>query len=602
MIVVIPMMGLGDRFVKSGYTEYKPLIRINTKILIKDVVNPLIGNFKKIYIVCKPNVANQIKSIFDDSVSIIELIEDTKGAAETILKACQFFEDDEQIVCMDCDTIFNSSVIDKIVKVDGNNIVTFNDYDKTALYSYVQTNDKGYITDIKEKIAISHKANAGIYIFNNKKIIEESCKNILDLDKELYISEAIKYAIEHGEIFKTIDATNEFNCCGTPFQLKTHAKNNIKKKKFTICFDIDGTLIYDLYKSPTGIEKNVKFCNEAYKNGHHIILHTARGMLSKKGNAALIEEAREYIESVLTKNGIFYNELVLMKPYADLYIDDKAIAAHKDLEKETGLYFFEDHAPRSINKIVVDGNKIVKTGNLKGECFYYKNIPPELLEYFPTVYECDDSKIEMKKIVEPTYSSLLLSKRLTLKDIDVLIESLDIIHRSNTNTSVQDLAWAYNKKVIDRYNHNIDLYTALGINYDDILIHIKAINQYKEGIIHGDPVFTNVFSGKTQCKFIDVRGIWDDEKTLSGDIYYDYAKILQSLTGYDYALHNDSIEDEYLSRLREYFLEKILFVEPDISIDQLKHKTILLYLSLLPLHREDLNRCKRFVQIIKKIR
>ena len=40
---------------------------------------------------------------------------------------------------------------------------------------------------------------------------------------------------------------------------------------------------------------------------------------------------------------ILYHDLILMKPYADLYIDDKAIPAHKDLQKETGLYLFEDH-------------------------------------------------------------------------------------------------------------------------------------------------------------------------------------------------------------------------------------------------------------------
>jgi len=605
MIAVIPMMGIGDRFIKGGYTEYKPLIRVNTKILINDVVNPLLGKFRKIYIVCKPNISNQIKTLFsDDAINVIELIDDTRGAAETLLKSCEFFEYDESIVCVDCDTIFHTSVVEKILEREGNNILTFDDHDKTSLYSYVQINEDGNVIDIKEKIAISHKANAGIYIFRDRQVIENSCRSILNLDKELYISDAIKYLIDNGEIFKTIDVTGEFECCGTPFQLKSYSKRNIKGKKFTLCFDIDGTLIYDLYTNPTIIEKNVKFCNEAYKNGHTIILHTARGMLSTKGDVNLIEKSRTYIESILRENEILYNELVLMKPYADLYIDDKAIAAHKDLEKECGLYFFEDHDARTINKLIVDGNRITKIGNLRGESFYYKNISKNLFEYFPIIFNNSDSRIEMQKIVEPTYSSLLLSKRLTKNDIDILLESIHIIHSSNFNSpEIENLDWADKKKVIDRYNENEDLYKSLGINYDDVISYINQIDQYKAGVIHGDPVFTNIFTGKEKtCKFIDVRGIWDNKNSIYGDIYYDYAKILQSLFGYDYALHNERIEDEYLLSLRTHFLDRLSVIYPDVNINQLKNKTILLYISLIPLHKEDLSRCRRFIEILNKIK
>ena len=117
MIAVIPMMGIGDRFTKGGYTEYKPLIRVNSEILIKKVVKPLIGKFKSIYIICNPSISKQIGSIFDDEVQIIELIENTRGAAETLLKSCAYFEENEQIVCVDCDTIFHDSAIQKITEI-----------------------------------------------------------------------------------------------------------------------------------------------------------------------------------------------------------------------------------------------------------------------------------------------------------------------------------------------------------------------------------------------------------------------------------------------------------------------------------------------------
>ena len=592
------MMGIGDRFTKGGYTEYKPLIRVNSEILIKKVVKPLIGKFKSIYIICNPSISKQIGSIFDDEVQIIELIENTRGAAETLLKSCAYFEENEQIVCVDCDTIFHDSAIQKITEIEGNSILTFKDEDRTALYSYVKTNDRNEIEEIKEKVAISDIANAGIYVFKNRSILEESCKNILSSDGELYISEAIKYAIEKGEIFKSIDISDEFDCCGTPYQLKTYSKSKATKK--VLCFDIDGTLVYDLYKNPNPIEKNVKFCNDSFREGHHIILHTARGMLSKNRNEKLIEEQRPYIIEVLSKAGVMYHELMLMKPYADLYIDDKSIPAHKDLEKETGIYLSSDHSPRAINVVIKDGNQITKLGNLKGESFYYRNLPEDLKKFFPGIITCQDDKIEMTKINESTFSSLLLSKKLTKSDIDLLLETISEIHRVQIDIEI-DLLWAYDQKVKERYKSNEALYKSLNVDFLDVQFLISSIYQTNRGMIHGDPVFTNVFIGKSHCKFIDMRGIWDGVPSLVGDIYYDYAKILQSLYGYDYVLHSEPIEEKYLASLREHFIKRIKEIDMEISIDQLKNKTKLLYISMIPIHSEDINRCAGFIKLIKNI-
>ena len=76
------------------------------------------------------------------------------------------------------------------------------------------------------------------------------------------------------------------------------------------------------------------------------------------------------------------------------------------------------------------------------------------------------------------------------------------------------------------------------------------------------------------------------------------AKILQSLYGYDYALHNESIEQLYLTSLREYYLDAIKQIT---NIDQLKIKTKLLFISMIPFHKEDIQRCARFKDILLSI-
>ena len=597
MIPVIPMMGLGERFSKVGYSEYKPMVRINSNHLIKKVIDPVLEKFQSVYVICNKDIELQIRSIYDNSkVVIIVLNNLTKGAADTLYQASEFLPKDKKIACLDCDTILHRSAIDKLFGDFSNAILTFIDQDKIGIYSYVNIDSNNNIVEIKEKEAISTIANAGVYVFENVGVLKNSCYNILSKPGELYLSRAVDDAINNGNIFKSIDITNSFDCCGTPAQLKTYSRSTKSKK--ILCFDIDGTLVYDLYKNPKAIEKNVTFCNEAYKDGHEIILHTARGMLSNNGDRNKIEALRPYIVDTLNSLGILYHQLILMKPYADLYIDDKSIAAHKDLEKETGLYLYEEHQSRIHNKITSNGNKIIKEGNLDGENYYYNNIPEEIKDLFPKVYNTSRNCVVLQKINKPTYSTLLMSQKLTKLDIDFLIQSIDRIHKLQSDGKEIDLNWAYKQKVVERLDYFKDLYTKLEINVDFYrnMSNLDFKNSY--GRIHGDPVFTNVFLDSNHCKFIDSRGVWDQKLTNSGDIDYDYAKILQSLYGYDYALHDELIQDSYLKSLRDYYLDKIKDVT---DVNQLKNKTRLLFVSMIPFHKEDINRCERFAKIISNI-
>jgi len=597
MIPVIPMMGLGERFSKVGYSEVKPMVRINSNHLIKKVIDPVLEKFQSVYVICNKDIELQIRSVYDNSkVVIIVLNNLTKGAADTLYQASEFLPKDKKIACLDCDTILHRSAIDKLFGDFCNAILTFIDQDKIGIYSYVNIDSNNNIVEIKEKEAISTIANAGVYVFENVDVLKNSCYNILLKPGELYLSRAVDDAINNGNIFKSIDITNSFDCCGTPAQLKTYSRSTKSKK--ILCFDIDGTLVYDLYKNPKAIEKNVTFCNEAYKDGHEIILHTARGMLSNNGDRNKIEALRPYIVDTLNSLGILYHQLILMKPYADLYIDDKSIAAHKDLEKETGLYLYEEHQSRIHNKITSNGNKIIKEGNLDGENYYYNNIPEEIKDLFPKVYNTSRNCVVLQKINKPTYSTLLMSQKLTKLDIDFLIQSIDRIHKLQSDGKEIDLNWAYKQKVVERLDYFKDLYTKLEINVDFYrnMSNLDFKNSY--GRIHGDPVFTNIFLDSNHCKFIDSRGVWDQKLTNSGDIDYDYAKILQSLYGYDYALHDELIQDSYLKSLRDYYLDKIKDVT---DVNQLKNKTRLLFVSMIPFHKEDINRCERFAKIISNI-
>ena len=89
----------------------------------------------------------------------------------------------------------------------------------------------------------------------------------------------------------------------------------------TYCFDIDGTLcsqeIHDYTLAEPNLER-IGRVNELYDQGHTIKLFTARG--SKSGI-----DWTEATRAQLRDWGLRHHELILGKPHADFYIDDKAI-------------------------------------------------------------------------------------------------------------------------------------------------------------------------------------------------------------------------------------------------------------------------------------
>jgi capsule biosynthesis phosphatase len=103
------------------------------------------------------------------------------------------------------------------------------------------------------------------------------------------------------------------------------------KKKF--CFDIDNTLCLtklNFYEKSKPIKKAINVVNKLHKNGHIIILFTARGMGSFKGNIKKIKKEYETLTiAQLKKWNVQYNELIFGKPSYDYIIDDKSVFFNK---------------------------------------------------------------------------------------------------------------------------------------------------------------------------------------------------------------------------------------------------------------------------------
>ena len=110
-------------------------------------------------------------------------------------------------------------------------------------------------------------------------------------------------------------ATSRLRLCGLKFGSDVEETYCI-----TYCFDIDGTLCSDTsgaYEEAEPFRDRIAHVNRLFKSGHTIRLFTARG--SSTGL-----DWRATTERQLSSWGVQYHELIMGKPHADLFIDDKA--------------------------------------------------------------------------------------------------------------------------------------------------------------------------------------------------------------------------------------------------------------------------------------
>lgn len=256
MNIIIPIGGKGERFIKCGYKEKKPLIDILGKPMIYYVLDNLkITNDDKIFIIYYDIEDNLFKNLLIEKYPYINFIKinfQTRGAAETIfegLKKIINLTNNKKTMLFDCDTFYTEDVISLYRNIQENAVFyTINECEK-PIYSYIDIDHNNIIKKIAEKVKISNKANTGIYCFKNIDELNKYSKYVIDnnitFNNEFYTSCIIDKMNQDKNLFIGIELNKDyvFNL-GTPEQVK-----NYIDRTYIFLFDLDGTLVLseDIY-------------------------------------------------------------------------------------------------------------------------------------------------------------------------------------------------------------------------------------------------------------------------------------------------------------------------------------------------------------------
>ena len=604
MIVVIPLGGIGKRFSDMGYTDPKPLI----KVLGKEIIFYLIENLRirkgdKLYIVYNKNLEKfsferQLSKFI--GINFLKLDRQTSGPVETIYKITRILEKNEKhnsLLILDADTFYKKNII-KMIDKKNHAIFYHKTKIKDPIFSYIKMRGK-YVYKIAEKRKISSNANTGAYFFNSIEKFNQIAKKKIKINKKTYVSEVYEELIKEKNKINGIKLSEkDFACLGTPKQVIDFSlSNKVKKKRF--CFDLDHTLvshplIKNDYRSVKPILENIKFLNYLYSKGHHIIIHTARRMRTHHGN---IKKVKKDIQKLTIEQlklfKINYNELIFGKPYANYYIDDLSVNPNENLNTKLGFYEKSDILTRSFNDVIVGDKFTIKYSKnldkINNEANYLKIIPKKIKKFFPKVIEHRKNFYKMSTVKGLKLSYLLTNNLLTKDDLTALFNCLQTIHSSKVKNQDNqiNIYENYANKLIKRIKliKHYDLKKFNKLIYN--LKNYEFQNKGKIGLIHGDPVLSNIIKNLDNTfKLLDPRGSLGNRFSIYGDVNYDLAKVYQSLTGYENIIYDIKIDSDYLKDLQRHFESLLIKSNVIDSIRTLKYLTASLYFSLISFHRE----------------
>jgi dTDP-glucose pyrophosphorylase len=237
--ILIPMAGLGSRFLMKGFSIPKPLIDINgTPMIIKAIRSLGIENATYLFVISKNAYTEHIKKEISDSVNsqFIEIDYLTEGPACSALLFESQIDNDQELIVANCDQIMEwnaESFLLNVRQYDGA-VVTY--HETTDKNSYARIDDRGYVVSIKEKQVISNISLNGVHYWKKGRYFVESVKKMIEMDDrapngEFYVGPTYNYMIQEGKKVGIYHIPNQMHhAVGVPEDLQKYINHERNKK------------------------------------------------------------------------------------------------------------------------------------------------------------------------------------------------------------------------------------------------------------------------------------------------------------------------------------------------------------------------------------
>ena len=237
MQLVIPMSGVGQRFIDKGYKLPKPFIQISGKPIVQHVVEMFPGLEEVLFIVNREHFDDKELRIESRLARVlpnaeIAVIDSHKlGPAWAILQAREYINLNSPVVVNYCDfgcTWDFPAFREQLESGIDGLIATYSGFHphmlRNAQYAYLKLNELGNLIEIQEKLSFTaspmlEPASSGTYGFGTGRIlldaIDEQIKSDDSYNGEYYSSLTFKNMISSRQVIKSFQIDKFFQW-GTP--------------------------------------------------------------------------------------------------------------------------------------------------------------------------------------------------------------------------------------------------------------------------------------------------------------------------------------------------------------------------------------------------
>ncbi len=279
--IIVPMSGLGKRFVDAGYNDPKPIIKVEGKPIIQHIYE-MFNKPENILFICNEehikntNMYDEIRGF--SPTATVATIERQRGPVEAVLQVLEAIDDDKEIIVSYCDYAMDWDYEEFLKEVRSVNadgaIVCYTGFHPHMLgsdnYAFVKM-DGNKAVKVQEKQPftndkMSELASSGAYYFKSGKLLKKYFQMAIDrnlmTNGEFYVSMVYNLLIEDG-LTVVAPLIKKMLQWGTPYDLEVYnswSRLFSYPKQTTVAKNpIDTTLIMPM------AGKGDRFSREGYK-------------------------------------------------------------------------------------------------------------------------------------------------------------------------------------------------------------------------------------------------------------------------------------------------------------------------------------------------